>query len=346
MSMKVAVVGASGYTGLELLRIVLRHPELTLVAVTSEQRAGQEVGNAFPALRGLVGLAFEPLDAAALARRVEVAFVCLPHATAAPAVAALRGAGVRVVDLSADFRLRDLATYEAWYGEHQARQLFGQAVYGLPEVYATDLASADLVAAPGCYPTSALLPMLPFLRQAVVETSGIIVDSKSGASGAGRTLQEGFLFAELDENARAYKVAAHRHGPEIEQEASLAAREPVAVTFVPHLLPIIRGIVSTIYLRPKRALDGAAAQQILETAYVDSPFVRVLPPGETPSLAAVRGSNFCDVAVVIDDRHGTLVALGALDNLVKGSGGQAIQCLNLMCGWPETTGLLEAPLSP
>ena len=346
MDMKVAVIGASGYTGLELLRIVWRHPRLELVAATSEKRAGQDVGGVFPALRGLLELRFEALDVAALAPRVEVAFTCLPHATAAPAVAALRKAGVRVIDLSADFRLRDLATYEAWYGAHQAKELFGQAVYGLPEVYAEDLAGAQLVAAPGCYPTSALLPMLPFLRQASVEASPIFVDSKSGASGAGRTLDEGLLFAEIDENARAYKVAAHRHGPEIEQEASRAAGEPVAVTFVPHLLPTIRGIVSSVYLQPKRPLSQAAAQALLEEAYADTPFVRVLSPGETPSLSAVRGSNFCDVAAVVDPRHGTLVALGALDNLVKGSGGQGIQCLNLMCGWPETTGLLEAPLSP
>ena len=344
--MRIAVVGASGYTGLELLRIALRHPQLELAAVTSEQRAGCPLGEAFPALRGLVDLRLEALDAAALSARVEAALVCLPHGTAAPVVAALRSGGLRVVDLSADFRLRDPGTYRAWYGAHGAPELFGTAVYGLPEVYREELRSADLVAAPGCYPTSALLPLLPFLRAGVVETAPIFVDSKSGASGAGRTLSEPFLFAELDENLHAYKVAAHRHAPEIEQEASLAAGEPVAATFVPHLLPTIRGIATSVYLRPRRPLGTAEAREILQEAWGGEPFVRVLPEGETPSLAAVRGSNFCDLTAVVDERHGTLVALAALDNLVKGAAGQAVQCLNLMFGWEETLGLLEAPLAP
>jgi N-acetyl-gamma-glutamyl-phosphate reductase len=346
MTTQVAILGASGYSGLELMRLVLRHPELELAAVTSEQRAGRPVAEVFPGLRGLVDLRFERADPAALASRAEVAFTALPHATAASAVAGLRKAGAAVVDISADFRLRDLATYEAWYGPHGAPELFGAAVYGLPEVYGAALRGASLVAAPGCYPTGALLPMLPFLRAGLVETGPIFVDAKSGASGAGRTLQEGFLFAELDGNARAYKVAAHRHGPEIEQEASLAAGEEVAVTFVPYLLPAVRGIVTSVFLRPRRPLSGGEARAVLERAYAHAPFVRVLPEGETPSLASVRGSNFCDVAAVVDERHGTLVALSALDNLVKGAGGQGLQCLNLMRGWDETTGLLEAPLLP
>ena len=347
--MKVAVIGASGYTGLETLRIVRRHPRLELAAVTgTDKRDGQPLGEAFPALRGVFGdLRFEPCDVAVLAERVDAAILCVPHATAAATAAGFRATGKIVVDLSADFRLRDRETYEAWYGPHKAPELFGQGVYGMPEVYRAELAGAELIASPGCFPTGALLPMLPFLRAGVVDTTTpVLVDAKTGASGAGRTLQDGFLLAELDENAHAYKVANHRHGPEMEQEASLAAGAPVAVTFVPTLLPIIRGISSAVYLRPASALGAAEAQAILADAYASEPFVRVLPPGEVPKLAHVRGSNHCDVAVVVDERAGTLVALSAIDNLVKGSGGQGIQALNVAQGWGETEGLEEAALHP
>jgi len=343
---RVGIVGASGYTGLELLRSVLRHPEFELVALTSEQRAGRPVGEAFPAFRGLVDLDFEALDPGALAGRLDLAFAALPHGTSASVVSALHKAGVAVVDLSADFRLRSLETFETWYGAHQAPELFGQAVYGLPEVYGGLLPGAQLVAAPGCYPTSAILPAAPFLREGCVETGGLFVDSKSGVSGAGRKLDDGLLLAEIGENARAYAVAAHRHTPEIEQELAHAAGEPVSLSFAPHLIPTVRGILTSVLMRPTDRLSTADARGILEAAYANAPFVRVLPEGEFPSLQAVRGSNFCDVAVVSDERAGTLIVLSALDNLVKGSGGQAIQCVNLAQGWPETRGLLEAPWLP
>jgi N-acetyl-gamma-glutamyl-phosphate reductase len=344
--LRVAVLGASGYSGLELLRIVLRHPRLALVAATSEQRAGQPIGEAFPSLRGLLDLRLEALDAERLAGRCEVAFSCLHHGTAAPAVTVLRKAGVQVVDLSADFRLRDRATFEAWYGPHRAPELFGQAVYGIPELHRDELPGAGLVAGAGCYPTSVLLPLAPFLRADLVEAGPVLVDAKSGVSGAGRKLDEGFLFAELDGNVRAYGVAHHRHVAEMEQEASLAAGRPIGITFVPHLLPAIRGMATSVYLRPKGRLRAEDARAVLAEAYRDAPFVRVLPAGETPSLQAVRGSNFCDVAAFVDARHGTLVLLSTLDNLGKGASGQLVQCLNLMRGWPETLGLLEAPLIP
>lgn len=340
--MRIAIVGASGYTGLELLRWVRRHPELELSAVTSEQRAGQPVGEAFPALRGVVDLRFERLDPEKLAGRVDAAFTALPHAASAPAVAALRKGGIKVVDLSADFRLRDPEIYRTWYGEHGAPELFGQAVYGLPERNREALRGAALVAAPGCYPTSALIPLLPFLREELLAEGPIFVDSKSGVSGAGRKLDEAFLFGELEGNARAYKVTTHRHAPEIAQEASAAAGRPVAVTFVPHLIPTVRGILTSVLVRPARTLRPGDAQELLRQSYAEAPFVRVLPEGEMPSLSAVRGSNFCDVAAVVDERAGTLVLLAALDNLVKGAGGQAIQCLNLMEGWDERLGLWES----
>ena len=344
--MRAAILGASGYSGLELMRIALRHSKLELVAVTSEQRAGQLVGDAFPALRGLTDLRFEAMDAEKIAGRVDVAFSCLHHGTAAPAVTTLRKAGVRVVDLSADFRLHDLAAYEKWYGAHKQPELFGKAVFGLPELHREDLRGAEFIAAIGCFTTSALLPLTPFLRAGLVEPSPVIVDAKSGVSGAGRTLDDQYLFAELDGNVKAYKVANHRHVAEMEQEASRVAGRAIGITFVPQLLPVIRGIATSVYLRPKAKLSAADARAVLAEAYRGDFFVRVLPLGEAPSLANVRGSNFCDISAFADERNGTLIVLAALDNLVKGASGQMVQCLNIAMGWDEREGLLAAPLAP
>lgn len=344
--MRVAVVGASGYTGLELVRILLRHPIFELVAVTSEQRAGQAVGDAFPALRGQLDLSFERADPTSLAPKVDMAFTALPHAASAPTVRVLRAAGVPVADLSADFRLRSLDTYRTWYGEHPAPDLLETAVYGIPELHREALRSTELVAVAGCYPTSALLPLVPFLRGGWVEPASVVIDSKSGISGAGRKADPGLLFAELDENCMAYKVGEHRHTPEIEQEASAAAGTEVCVTFVPYLIPATRGIATSVFARPRRRLTTADAHAVLEEAYADERFVRVLPAGATPSLASVRGTNFCDVAVFADERTQTLVLLSTLDNLVKGASGQAVQCANLMRGLPEELGLLEVALLP
>jgi N-acetyl-gamma-glutamyl-phosphate reductase len=346
--MKVAVLGASGYTGLELLRILLRHPEFEIAAVSaSEDRAGRSVGDDFPSLRAQLDLAFESSDPSGLAGRVDLAFTALPHNDSASSVATLREAGIAVVDLSADYRLNDLATYERWYGPHGAPGLFGQAAYGLPELHRDEIVGAELVASPGCYPTSVVLPLAPLLREGLIEPTGLHVDSKSGVSGAGRKLDPGFLFAELDGNCKAYKVGnAHRHVPEIEQELSLAAGSEARVTFVPHLLPTTRGIVTSVYARPRGALDAKRARQALADAYASDRFIRVLPEGETPSLQSVKGSNFCDVAVFEDSHNETLIVLSSIDNLVKGSGGQSVQCANLMRGLPETTGLLEAAIVP
>lgn len=345
--MKVAVVGASGYTGLELLRILLRHPEFEIAAVTSEQRAGKPVGEAFASLRGRLDLAFEANDPSALVGRVELAFTALPHAASAPTVKTLRQGGVVVVDLSADFRLRDLATYQQWYGDHPASELFPEAVYGLPELYRDALAGATLAAAPGCYPTGALLPLTPLLRAGLVETRGIHIDSKSGVSGAGRKASEDLLLAELDGNFKAYNAGyAHRHAPEIEQEATVAAGEEVRVTFVPQLLPTTRGIATSVYVRPHDASRFGDARSALEVAYADEPFVRVLPPDELPSLQSVRGTNFCDIALVEDAHNDTWILLSTIDNLGKGASGQAVQCANVMRGLPETLGLLETALVP
>jgi N-acetyl-gamma-glutamyl-phosphate reductase len=344
--MRVAVIGASGYTGLELVRILLRHPIFELVAVTSEQRVGQAVGDAFPALRGQLDLSFQAADATSLAPKVDLAFTALPHAASAPTVSALRAAGVPVADLSADFRLRSLDRYRRWYGEHPAPDLLETAVYGIPELHREALRSTGLAAVAGCYPTSALLPLVPFLRGGWIEPASVVIDSKSGISGAGRKVDSAYLFAELDENCMAYKVGEHRHTPEIEQEASAAAGTEVCVTFVPHLIPITRGIATSVFATPRRRLTPADARAVLEEAYADERFVRVLPAGATPSLASVRGTNFCDVAAFADERTQTLVLLSALDNLVKGASGQAVQCANLMRGLPEELGLLEVALLP
>jgi len=344
---RVAVFGASGYSGLELLRILLRHPEAELVAVSSEQRAGVPVSTAFPSLRGLIELRFEAARPEALAGRADVVFTALPHAASASVVARLRKSGLAVIDLSADFRLRSTEAYAQWYGQHPAPEHFGSAVYGLPELRREEIRQAEFVASPGCYPTSVLLPLAPFLRAGLIETGTLLADAKSGVSGAGRTLEEQYLFAELDENCRAYKVGgSHRHVPEMEQEASTLAGKPVRIGFVPHLLPTIRGIATSVYARPKGKLGADEAHAILAAAYRHERFVRVLPPGETPSLASVRGSNFCDVTATVDERTGLLILLSALDNLVKGAGGQAVQCMNLMRGVPEEAGLVEAPLVP
>jgi N-acetyl-gamma-glutamyl-phosphate reductase len=345
---RVAVLGASGYIGLELVRILLRHPRFELAVVTSEQRAGVRVGEAFPALRGLTDLVFESsAGAAKLGGRAELAFVALPHEISAPRVRDLRKAGLRVLDLSGDFRLRDPAAYARWYGEHHAPELLGEAVYGLPELGREAIPEAQLVAVPGCYPTSALLPLAPFLRAGLVAPSPVIVDSKSGVSGAGRKLDETYLFAELDASVHAYNVGGvHRHVPELEQVASGLAGEPVRVTFVPHLLPIRRGIATSVYAQPRRPLASEEARRVLAEAYAREPFVRVLPAGATPRISSVRGSNFCDVGALVDERTGALVLLSAIDNLVKGGSGQAVQCANLLAGFEETAGLLEAPFLP
>ncbi len=345
--LRVAVVGASGYTGLELLRILLRHPRVRLAAVTSEQRAGRSLGECFPSLAGLTELCFTAVDPAALARAADFAFTALPHATSAHVVAKLRKAGLAVADLSADFRLRASAVYEQWYGPHAAPELLGAAVYGLPELHRAALRCADFVAVPGCYPTGALLPIAPFLREGWVSSAPLFIDAKSGVSGAGRTLAEDYLFAELADSCHAYKVGGvHRHVPEIAQEVERLAGAQARVSFVPHLLPIARGIATTVFAQPTREFTDNAARDLLQETYRDEFFVRVLPQGATPRIRSVRGSNFCDVAVVRDAGTGVLILLSALDNLVKGAAGQAVQCMNLMRGFPETEGLLEAPLVP
>ncbi|MBI2894907.1 MAG: N-acetyl-gamma-glutamyl-phosphate reductase [Deltaproteobacteria bacterium] len=348
---RVAIVGATGYTGAELLRLLLSHPEVEVTHLAAHGRAGMRLSEALPSLSGLLDLPLEPFDAARVAEAADVAFCGLPHGASAPAVSALLEAGLKVLDLSADFRLRDPAVYEAWYGAHPHTELCARSVYGLPELHREAIAAARLIAVPGCYPTSAILCLAPLLANRLIEPKSIVIDSKSGVSGAGRTPSPTTHLPETAEGIRAYKVAGtHRHTPEIEQELSSVAGEPITVTFTPHLAPMTRGILTTAYATPRaEALGGladGACQDLARSFFSGSPSVRVLDPGRLPDTLFVRGSNFAHLAYAVDRRASRILAFAAIDNLVKGAAGQAVQCLNLMFGLPEGTGLGGAPMFP
>ena len=344
--MKVGIAGASGYTGLELIRMLVRHPEVEISVVTSERYAGQRIDEVFPSLKGLLDLTLKELSVEELLREADFVFTALPHGTSMNAVDGLIRGGRRVVDLSADFRLRDVTVYETWYGVHSCPHLLEEAVFGLPELYRNDIKRSRLVANPGCYPTGAILALAPLLEAKKIAGRGIIVDAKSGVSGAGRNPSLTTLFCEVAEGFKAYSVGTHRHGPEIEQELSLCFGEAVSVLFVPHLSPMSRGILSTIYAPFREALSTDEVYGLYQRRYADEPFVRVCPPGTFPGTTVVRGSNYCDIGVKADERSGHVIVVSAIDNLVKGASGQAIQNMNLMCGFPETTGIAQVPLTP
>ncbi len=344
-SIKAVIIGASGFTGLELLRILKSHPCVEPLAITSRQFVGRAVEEVFPSLRGHYnGLVFrEPTDAAAL--EGDVFFCCLPHGASMEVVAGLVGAGKKVVDLSADFRLKDVNTYTKWYGEHTRAGLLEKAVYGLPEMNRKDIRGAALVANPGCYPTGATLAVLPALRAGLVDTaSSVIIDSKSGVSGAGRGLSEGTSFVNVAGGFRAYKVGAHRHTPEIEENLRGLAGGGVSVVFTPHLLPVSRGILTTLYAALKKGITTKDLHEVYEEAYEGEPFIRLLPEGVFPDIKAVRASNYCDIGVYSDPATGRMIAISAIDNLVKGASGQAVQNMNLVFGLDETAGLASPPL--
>lgn len=343
----VAIVGASGYTGVELIRILDRHPEVRITSVTSEQSAGKRISELFPTLRGRCDLVLEPLEPAAIADKAELIFTALPHQAAMAVVPAFLAAGKRVVDLSADYRLHDPAVYGAWYEAHKNPELLPEAVYGLPELRREAVRQARLVANPGCYPTSIALGLKPLLEAGLIDPATIIADSASGVSGAGRAAKVDSLYCEVNEGYKAYGVGGvHRHTPEIEQELSLLAGQPVTITFTPHLVPMDRGILSTIYATPTRAVTSDELVALYADSYRDEPFVRPLPRGQFPSTAFVRGSNFCDIGVTLDSRANRVIVVSAIDNLVKGASGQAVQNMNLLCGFPETLGLEGLALYP
>lgn len=344
--MRVAVAGASGYTGVELVRLLAVHPEADIRCVTSRQHEGLPINRVFPSLSGFCELVCEPLDVAAIASRVDLVFTALPHKSAMDVVPAFLEAGCRVVDLSADYRLRDLAVYEHWYQPHTSPHLFDEAVYGLPELYREQVKSARLVANPGCYPTSVILGLTPLLKHQCIDVDSLIVDSKSGTSGAGRGLKEGSLFCEVNEGFKAYGVASHRHTPEIEQELSVLASKNVQINFTPHLLPVSRGILSTCYASLTTAQTTAQLLELYHQSYAKEPFVRILPEGELPNILSVRGTNFCDIGLVADQRTGRVIVVSVIDNLVKGAAGQAVQNMNIMGGYNECLGLGIVPLFP
>jgi N-acetyl-gamma-glutamyl-phosphate reductase len=341
---KCAVVGASGYAGEELVRLLLAHPLADLAAVTSRQSSGKRLEQVFPRFahqkkgRELI---FTDSDPASVAESAGVVFLALPHGVSGALAKEFLGHGTRVVDLSADFRLRDPKIYQEFYGSaHTAPDLLERAVYGLPEVYGNKIRAADLVACPGCYPTSILLPLLPLVREKLVIASDITIASLSGVTGAGRKVETDYLFAECNESARPYGVPKHRHLSEIEQELGLVTGTKVTVQFVPHLVPMNRGIISTILLRPEPDVDESEIEAVYKDAYKTAPFVRLLGNERLPDTKNVIGTNFIDISWNLDPRTGRLIVMSAIDNLVKGTSGQAIQCLNLMCRYPETTGLL------
>ena len=344
---KVAIVGGTGYTGVELLRLLARHPLVEVCAITSRSEAGKAVSDIYPSLRGEYDLAFTAPTTETLAQ-ADLVFFATPNGVAMKQVPELLAAGTKVIDLAADFRIQDVNVWSHWYGmEHACSELVAKAIYGLPEVNKSTIKNASLVANPGCYPTAVQLGLLPLIEQGLIDTQHIVADCKSGVSGAGRGAAVGSLLCEAGDSFKAYGVAGHRHLPEIKERLSVANDGPVGVTFVPHLVPMIRGIHATLYARltsGERSLESI--QTWFELRYKDHPFVDVMPLGSHPDTRSVRGSNICRIALHQPQGEDTLVILSAIDNLVKGAAGQAIHNMNLMLGLEETAGLDIVPLAP
>ncbi len=342
----VSVIGASGYTGVELLRLLVNHPQVNIVSVTSRQHEGAPISKAFPSLSGFCDLVCEVLDVQAIAAKSDLVFTALPHKSAMEVIPDFLAAGCKVVDLSADYRLRDKDVYEKWYQEHTSPALLAEAVYGLPERYRSAIESARLVANPGCYPTTVILGLLPLLEQKLIDPETLIIDSKSGTSGAGRGAKQGSLFCEVNEGFKAYGVANHRHTPEIEQELSSVFGAPVLVNFTPHLLPINRGMLSTCYAKVTDVTSTDALLKLYRDRYAGDPCIRIMPGGELPNIAYVQGTNLCDIGLVYDQRTQRVIVVSVIDNLVKGASGQAVQNMNIMCGFDELLGLGILPTFP
>lgn len=352
-TIRVAVAGASGYAGGELLRLIAAHPHFTLTVATSEKSAGASVASSFPHLAGIVDHTFEAMAPDALAERADAVLLALPHTKSFEAVAICAKAGKLVVDLSADYRLTDPTAYPAWYqATHPYPDLLKQAVYGLPELHREAIRTARVVASPGCYPTAAILQLAPLVREGLVDATGLVVDAKSGISGAGRSPALPYHFPEAHESLEPYKIGTHRHIPEIEQEltrvatGAASAKSSVSVAFTPHLVPMNRGILSTAYARLRHPTDIATLRALYRSFYQQAPFVRVHEGDRPANPRDIRGSNYCDLSVHLDARTGWVVTVAALDNLVKGAAGQALQALNLMVGLPEDTGLRAPGIFP
>jgi N-acetyl-gamma-glutamyl-phosphate reductase len=348
--LRVAVAGASGYMGAELLRLLSVHPKVQLTAVTSERLAGERLDKVYPHFRGLSALVFQEVDAECLAAAADLVFLALPHMESQRAVPILRRHGRKVIDLSADYRLRDASLYATWYNAaHIDAAGLEEAVYGLPELHRKAIAQASLVASPGCYPMGAILATAPLLKSGLGAREGIVIDGKSGVTGAGaqgRKIDPMYLYTEANENVQAYGIGTHRHTPEMEQELSALAGAPVVVGFTPHLVPLNRGLFTTASVPLTRAATTADLVALYGEFYAGEPFVRVLPEGERPTTRHVVGSNFCDVAVVVDGRTRRAVCVSALDNLGKGGSANGIQSLNVVMGWDERSGLEAPPVYP
>lgn len=344
--LRVAVAGASGYTGFELIRILSGHPQARLTMITSRQQMGKKLADVYPAFRKHFDLAFEDAAPEVFAEKADLVFTALPHQAAMDLVPALLDRDLKVVDLSADYRFRDPEVYSLWYEPHKTPELLQEAVYGLPEFYRELIRAARLVGNPGCYPTSVILAAAPLLRESLIDAGTIIADSKSGASGAGRGLALPLHFCEAHESFKAYKVAEHRHTPEIEQELSFLAGRSVRISFTPHLVPMSRGILSTVYASLNPGVSASDVERAFEVAYSDAPFVRLCERGEFPTTLQVRGSNYCDMAWKVDERVRRVIVVSVIDNLTRGASGQAVCNMNLMSGFPEVMGLGTPPWQP
>jgi N-acetyl-gamma-glutamyl-phosphate reductase len=349
-TVRVAVAGASGYMGAELLRLLLVHPHVRLTAVTSERLAGEPLGTVYPHLRGLSDVVFHELDPEWLSTVCDVAFLALPHMESQKAVPVLRAQGRKVIDLSADYRLRAAADYPNWYKTpHLDAAGLAEAVYGLPELHRKAIANASLVASPGCYPVGAILATAPLVKNGLARLDGIVIDGKSGVTGAGaqgRKVDPMYLFTEANENVQAYSLGGHRHTAEMEQELSALAGETVRVTFTPHLVPLNRGLFTTASVPLATSMSTPELVNVYREFYAGEPFVRVLGEGERPATRAVVGSNFCDLTVVADPRTGRATCVSAIDNLGKGGSANGVQNLNVLFGWHERTGLTAPPVYP
>ncbi len=343
---KVAIFGASGYTGQELTRILLGHPDVQLVAVTSRRFAGLPIAEVFPSLYGLTSLKYQNSTPQEIVSICDIVFLALPHGVSMAIAPVFIAAGKKVIDLSADYRLRDLSIYEAWYAKHSSPQILKDAVYGIPELYRNKITNAKLIANPGCYPTSIILGLAPALKNKLLDVSTIIADSASGVSGAGRDPQTGSLFCEVDGGFKAYKVGKHRHTPEIEQELGALAGENFPITFTPHLLPVKRGILSTIYATLKKDITLPEIYALYSSFYAEEKYVRICPAGSYPNISSVCGSNYCDIGIADDSRTKRIIIISAIDNLIKGAAGQAVQNMNIICSFEEDAGLRTAPLYP
>jgi len=346
MKTKVGIIGATGYTGVELLRLLLRHPQVEVTALTSQKYAGVPIDQVFPSLMNHLQLKCEELSVDQISKKTDFIFTAVPHKTAMETVPLFFRQGKKVVDLSADFRFKDASVYEKWYQKHTASDLLREAVYGLPELHREKIRNAKIVGNPGCYPTGALIGLIPLVEKGMISLENIVIDSKSGVSGAGRDIVLESLFCEVNEGVKAYKIFEHRHLPEIEQELSGMVLKKVVVTFVPHLIPMDRGILTTIYLVLTKQWKTEEILSTFQEHYQKEPFIRICPKGKLPNTKHVRGSNYCDIGVKVSEADGRTVIVTAIDNLVKGASGEAIQNMNIMLGYPETMGLDALPLSP